>query len=160
MANSTTQFLDRIKAYQFNPSDFMVSFDVVSLFTNVPLKETIDIIANYIYDENHNLPIPPFGKLIFKRMMRLATGGIFMHTLMYWIIGGGVATRFFENSDRGAAYLLPPTLFLTLPSEIRLRSVHALLSMLSLLRSVHVLLSMFSLVSTNRKLYCPGDNSW
>ena len=40
MANSTTQFLDCIKAYQFNPSDFMVSFDVVSLFTNVPLKET------------------------------------------------------------------------------------------------------------------------
>ena len=79
MANSTTQFLDSIKAYQFNPSDFMVSFDVVSLFTNVPLKETIDIIANYIYDENHNLPTPPFGKLIFKRMMRLATGGIFMH---------------------------------------------------------------------------------
>ena len=79
MANSTTQFLDRIKAYQFNPNDVMVSFDVVSLFTNVPLNETIDIIANYIYDKNHNLPKPPFKKLIFKRIMKLATGGIFMH---------------------------------------------------------------------------------
>ena len=79
MVNSTEQFLDRIKAYNFTPNDLMVSFDVVSLFTNVPLSETIDIIANYIYDHKHNLKIPPFKKLIFKRMMTLATGGIFMY---------------------------------------------------------------------------------
>ena len=30
----------------------MVSFDVVSLFTIVPLEETIDTIDNYIYKEN------------------------------------------------------------------------------------------------------------
>ena len=29
----------------------MISFDVKSLFTNVPLEETIDIILNKIYDE-------------------------------------------------------------------------------------------------------------
>jgi hypothetical protein len=28
----------------------MASFDIVSLFTNVPLKETIDIILNKVYD--------------------------------------------------------------------------------------------------------------
>ena len=30
----------------------MISFYVKSLFTNVPLEETIDIILNKIYDEN------------------------------------------------------------------------------------------------------------
>ena len=37
----------------------MISFDVTSLFTNVPLKETIDIILNKIYDEKkieRNIP--------------------------------------------------------------------------------------------------------
>ena len=29
----------------------MISFDVVSLFTNVPLKQTIDIILRKVYDE-------------------------------------------------------------------------------------------------------------
>ena len=40
--------------------DKMVSFDVVSLFTNVPLDETIDIIIKRIYDNkeiNTDVPI-------------------------------------------------------------------------------------------------------
>ena len=30
----------------------MLAFDVVSLFTNVPLEETINIIIKRIYDKN------------------------------------------------------------------------------------------------------------
>ena len=33
----------------FKPADCMISFDVVSLFTNVPLIEIIDIISDYVY---------------------------------------------------------------------------------------------------------------
>ena len=41
-----------LKKQKIPPGYQMVSFDVVSLFTNVPLEEIIDIIIKIIYDEN------------------------------------------------------------------------------------------------------------
>ena len=76
MLNSTNAFLDDINDFNFLSTDKLVSFDVVSLFTNVPLKETIDLIAEYIYKAPNALP---FKKLIFKRMMLLATQGYFLY---------------------------------------------------------------------------------
>ena len=35
----------------------MVSFDVVSLFTNIPLKESIDLAVSYIAEGNPNLKL-------------------------------------------------------------------------------------------------------
>ena len=40
------------------PEYKMVSFDVVWLFTNVSLDETIDIIIKRIYDKEINTDIP------------------------------------------------------------------------------------------------------
>ena len=37
----------------------MCSFDIKSLFTNVPLEETIDIRINELYNTNLNPPIIP-----------------------------------------------------------------------------------------------------
>ena len=34
---------------------FMVSFDVVSLFTNTPLKESVELAVSYILEGNTNL---------------------------------------------------------------------------------------------------------
>ena len=48
---STSEFLDILKESTFEPSDKIVSFDVVSLFTNIPLVETIEIIVNALYAE-------------------------------------------------------------------------------------------------------------
>ena len=48
-----------------------VSFDVVSLFTNVPLTETINLIADYDYAETNDSI--PFTKDIFIKLMNLAT---------------------------------------------------------------------------------------
>ena len=36
---------------------FLVSYDVTSLFTNIPLQETIDKAINLIFDHNVNLNI-------------------------------------------------------------------------------------------------------
>ena len=36
---------------------FLVSYDVTSLFTNIPLQETIDIAINLNFDHNPNLNI-------------------------------------------------------------------------------------------------------
>ena len=47
----TFDFVNRLKATTLS-STFMVSFDVSSLFTNVPLQDTIDIILQRVYDDN------------------------------------------------------------------------------------------------------------
>ena len=51
------------------PPDYkMVSFDVVSLFTNVPLDETIDIIIKSIYDKketNTDIPEKEMSELLY-----------------------------------------------------------------------------------------------
>ena len=60
MLCSTWEFLDKLK---FKPTDYMISFDVVSLFTNVHLKVTIDIISDYVYKSKLK---PAFSKLVFK----------------------------------------------------------------------------------------------
>ena len=56
----------------------LVSFDVVSLFTNVPLSKTIDLITNCLYvNENaNNIPLP---KEVFRKLTYVTTQGIFMH---------------------------------------------------------------------------------
>ncbi|CAH8561201.1 unnamed protein product [Schistosoma rodhaini] len=48
----------------------MYSFDVNSLFTNVPLKKTNDILCDYIFSNNLNLPIP---LKILKELLLLCT---------------------------------------------------------------------------------------
>ena len=58
MINSTEQFLDKLKNSGINCDYTMVSFDAVSLFTNMPLHETIDLILQRIYDSEETcIPI-------------------------------------------------------------------------------------------------------
>ncbi|XP_066933971.1 uncharacterized protein [Clytia hemisphaerica] len=57
--NSTNAFLHDLESISIADDEEMVSFDVVGLFTNVPLKHTIDIILNRIYEKNEiktNIP--------------------------------------------------------------------------------------------------------
>ena len=49
---STKYFVEKIKKEHIPNDHLLVSFDVKSLFTNVPLDETIKIILNRIYEEN------------------------------------------------------------------------------------------------------------
>ena len=50
---------------------FMVSFDVQSLFTNVPLTETIDIIINRLFPSDTSL-FHSFDKHNFRKLLELA----------------------------------------------------------------------------------------
>ena len=57
--SSTDRLLETLKGKSVPPNHKMVSFDVTSLFTNVPLEYTIDIILRRIYDEKEirtNIP--------------------------------------------------------------------------------------------------------
>lgn len=47
---STKPFLDELKQMKIADNQELISFDVTSLFTNVPLMYTIDIILRRIYD--------------------------------------------------------------------------------------------------------------
>ena len=49
---------------------FPVSYDITSLFTNIPLQETIDIAINLIFNHNPNLNIT---KKQFKKLFHFAT---------------------------------------------------------------------------------------
>ena len=49
---SSKSFMKTLKKQKIPPGYQIVSFDIVSLFTNVPLEETINIIIIRIYDKN------------------------------------------------------------------------------------------------------------
>ena len=76
LLHSTEHFIDSLRDVPYSNKDNIVSFDVVSLFTNVPLPETIEIIINYLYEENKN--IMPIERKVFRKLMFIATQGIFM----------------------------------------------------------------------------------
>ena len=52
----TFSFVSQIKNANLSRK-FLVSYDVTSLFTNIPLQETIDIAINLIFNHNPNLSI-------------------------------------------------------------------------------------------------------
>ena len=91
MLQSTNQFLDHLANFQFHPAHKLVSFDVSSLFTNIPLEETIQIITDTIYSDQSSQNQPIVNKEIFAKLLRLATKGIFMHRNKFYEQHDGVS---------------------------------------------------------------------
>ena len=61
--------------YNVEPArTLLCSFDISSLFTNVPLDETIGICADALY--RGHLDCPPFPEDTFKELMLIATRGV------------------------------------------------------------------------------------
>ena len=67
-------FADKVKTFNFPPSVFLCSYDVCSLFTNIPLAETIEICANALYDGE--LTQHPFPRAVFVELMQTATSSV------------------------------------------------------------------------------------
>ena len=65
----TFSFVSQIKNANLSKK-FLVSYDVTSLFTNIPLQETIDIAINLIFSHNPNLNIT---KKELKKLFLFAT---------------------------------------------------------------------------------------
>ena len=67
---------------------FLCSYDICSLFTNVPLAETIEICTQALYDED--LPEPIIPKHVFNELMKIATSSVefSFNNLMYKQIDG------------------------------------------------------------------------
>lgn len=78
MVNATAEFTQRLSDVPF-PHDYtMVSFDIVSLFTNVPLTEVIDLCCDYVYS-NMSTTTPGFEKKHFRKLLYFATSGEFLY---------------------------------------------------------------------------------
>ena len=76
--SSTNHFIEKLKQVKVQSHQILVSFDVVSLLTNVPLEETTQIIANYLFNKD-NPNTPPMEKHAFIKLMKLATQGMFLY---------------------------------------------------------------------------------
>ena len=76
-----------------DPNVVMCSFDVSSLFTNVPLDETIKIYLNVLYDDSDLQPLIP--KDVFVELMKSATSSVefsFNNTMYKQIDGVAMAS--------------------------------------------------------------------
>ena len=70
MINSTDEFLNIVKS--ISPNGLMASLDVESLFTNIPLNETIDIIIDCCYNHPH-IRKPKIPKNLLRELLILCT---------------------------------------------------------------------------------------
>ena len=76
MLNSTNEFITRINRQNLQ-NRVLVSFDVESLFTNVPLKEIIETACEYVYSTPETRP--PYELKHFKKLLEFATSSIFLY---------------------------------------------------------------------------------
>ena len=58
LLRSTENFIERLNECPCNNKNSMVSFDVASLFTNVPLAKTIELVIQRLFDNNNSNAIP------------------------------------------------------------------------------------------------------
>ena len=77
MLPSTKSFLDKISNIDLHGKK-LVSFDVVSLFTNVPLQEVIDKACDYVYRDDSTSK-PSYDRVHFKKLLHFATSGLFLY---------------------------------------------------------------------------------
>ena len=120
-----------------------MSFDVTSLFTNVPVDLVIDDIANklFSYEVASKLPFlqakKPITQNIFKKLLKLSTEGMFIHngklfsqidgvamgnplgpTLANWFLGMIEKKKFLINIFRFFHHFMYVTWTMCLPSSI------------------------------------------
>lgn len=74
-AKDSFSFAQSIQQFTDMPDDcYMSSFDIASLFTHVPLDETIGICADFLFDPDR--PTPSFNREEFVELMNWATRGV------------------------------------------------------------------------------------
>ena len=63
------EFKEAIKDIEFPDEVYLASFDVVSLFTNVPVRETMNIVLDSLYESVES--ISNITKTQFKKLLEL-----------------------------------------------------------------------------------------
>ena len=73
------QFAKDLASIQLDEDDRLISLDVTSLFTNVPVEESIQLCANLLYESDK---VPPVDKETFITMMPMACVNVLLSTPM------------------------------------------------------------------------------
>ena len=76
---STKEISDKIKTITLEKNEEMISFDVVSLYTNVPVLEAIDVCADLLYAQPLDKQ-PPIEKDTFIKLAILSSSRVLMST--------------------------------------------------------------------------------
>ena len=76
--SSTKQIADALKDIHLEEDEELVSFDVSSLYTNVPVMEAIDVCTELLYDGNQEAP--PIDKETFKILAQISSCNVIMST--------------------------------------------------------------------------------
>ena len=75
---STKKIADKLSTIELEENEEIISFDIVSLYTNVPVEEAIEVCTDLLYSGEHQLP--PVDKETFKELLRLCTCDALMQT--------------------------------------------------------------------------------
>ena len=73
---NSMELVDSIKGFNFKEGMVMTSFDIESLYTNVPVKETIELLVNHIYD-TEGTSVRNMEKKTFRDLLNIATSNSF-----------------------------------------------------------------------------------
>ena len=76
--SSSKSISDKLHSIVLEEDEVIVSFDVVSLYTNVPVNEAIDVCTEYMFSGKYKLP--PVNKETFKTLLQLSTCNVVMLT--------------------------------------------------------------------------------
>ena len=76
--SSTKSIVDMLKNVELDEDTEMVSFDVSSLYTNVPVMEAIDISTDLLFEGDHDPP--PFDRETFKTLAQISSCNVLMLT--------------------------------------------------------------------------------
>ena len=93
---SSKEIADSLKNVELDEDEVVLSFDVVSLYTNVPVQEAIEVCSDLLFSGKYELP--PVDKETFKELLELCTCNVLMKT----------CNGFYRQTDR-LAIGIPPT---------------------------------------------------
>ena len=93
--SSSATFVEEIQQMKPSPTDIIVSFDIRSLYTNVPLMEVINDITDTVFADSKTCSIfdnnVKVTKVVFKNMLKLCSESIFLYNNCVYRQCDGVA---------------------------------------------------------------------
>ena len=72
--SSTQSISESLKSVELEEDEVIVSFDVTSLYTNVPVHEAIDICTELLFSGKYQLP--PVNKNTFKTLLTISSSNV------------------------------------------------------------------------------------
>ena len=79
---SSKEFIEKVTSIKPEKTNFMTSFDIKSLYTQVPVKEVINDILNTVYERDNNKSIfqnSSITKTVLKNMLNLCSNAVFLY---------------------------------------------------------------------------------